>query len=63
MLMKLPKIKLTGVNLLNGLGAVVVLYLVVVLIQTVQHNYALGKQIEQLNAQISLLQDQKDQLA
>lgn len=63
MLMKRPKIKLTGNNTLNFIGTVIVIYLVVVLIQTVRHNYALGKQIDTLNAQISLLQAQKDQLA
>lgn len=61
--MKLPKIKLNGSNALNFIGTVIVLYLVVVLIQTIQHNYALGKQIDALNAQIALLQSQKDQLA
>lgn len=61
--MTLPKIKPNGTNVLNLLGALVVLYLVVVLIQTVQRNYQLGRQIEQLSSQISLLQDQKDQLS
>jgi cell division protein FtsL len=61
--MKLPKIKLTGNNALNFIGTVIVIYLAVVLIQTVRHNYALGKQIDSLNAQIALLQTQKDQLA
>jgi cell division protein FtsB len=61
--MKLPKIKLNGSNALNFIGTVIVLYLVVVLIQTVQRNYTLGKQIDALNAQIALLQSQKDQLA
>ncbi len=61
--MKLPKIKLTGVNLLNLIGALVILYLVIVLTQTIQRNYQLGRQIESLNVQIALLQDQKNQLA
>ncbi|GAC1369286.1 MAG: hypothetical protein NVSMB39_0960 [Candidatus Saccharimonadales bacterium] len=61
--MKLPKVKLTGNNSLNFIGTVIVLYLLVVLVQTIQHNYALGKQIDSLNAQIALLQAQKDQLA
>ena len=61
--MKLPKIKLTGTNALNFIGTVIALYLVVVLIQTIQRNYTLGKQIDSLNAQIALLQTQKDQLA
>lgn len=55
--------KLTGNNAFNALGAVLIIYLVVVLAQTIKHNYTLGKQIEQLNSQITLLQDQKDQLA
>ncbi|HVQ43979.1 MAG TPA: septum formation initiator family protein [Candidatus Saccharimonadia bacterium] len=61
--MTLPKIKLGGTNVLNLIGVLVILYLVVVLVQTVQHNYRLGRQIDQLNAQISLLQSQKDELA
>jgi cell division protein FtsB len=61
--MKLPKIKLTGNNALNAIGAIVIVYLIVVLAQTVSRNYQLGNQINSLNAQISLLQDQKDQLA
>lgn len=62
MLMKLPKIKLTGNNVLNFIGTVIAIYLVVVLIQTVRHNYVLGKQIEALNTKIALLQSQKQQL-
>lgn len=61
--MRLPKIKLTGNNLLNAVGAVVIVYLFIVLAQTVQHNYTLGKQVDLLKAQIALLQDQKAQLA
>ena len=63
MLMKLPKIKLNTNNALNFIGAVIVIYLVIVLGQTVSRNYTLGKQIDALNAQIALLQAQKDQLA
>jgi len=61
--MKLPKIKLNANNALNFVGAVVILYLLVVLGQTVKRNYDLGQQVDLLNAQITLLQDQKDQLA
>jgi cell division protein FtsB len=61
--MKLPKIKLTGNNTLNFIGAVIVVYLVVVLAQTVQRNYALNKQIDSLKAENALMQTQKDQLA
>lgn len=60
--MKLPKIKLTGTNALNFIGTVIAIYLIVVLIQTVRHNYVLGKQIEALNTKINLLQSQKQQL-
>jgi cell division protein FtsB len=63
MLMKFPKFKLNGTNSLNLIGGVVIFYLVIVLAQTVQHNYTLGHQIDALNAQINLLQDQKDQLS
>jgi cell division protein FtsB len=61
--MKLPKIKLNTNKALNFIGAVIVIYLVIVLAQTVSRNYTLGKQINALNAQIALLQAQKDQLA
>jgi cell division protein FtsB len=61
--MKLPKINLNANSALNFVGAVVILYLVAVLGQTVKHNYDLGRQIDDLRTQITLLQDQKEQLA
>ncbi len=61
--MKLPRFKITGSSLINVAGSIVVVYLLVVLAQTVKHNYDLGRQIDDLKSQISLLQDQKDQLA
>lgn len=63
-MMKLPKLpRLTGSALFNLAGAVVVGYLVVVLAETVHHNYQLDSQIDELNAQINLLQAQKQELA
>jgi cell division protein FtsB len=59
--MKIPRI--TGTSVVNVLGVAAVVYLVVVLAQTVHRNYALGHQIDDLNAQIALLQAQKDELA
>jgi len=61
--MKFPKIKLTANNALNFVGTVVIIYLLVVLGQTIKRNYDLGRQIDLLRTQISLLQDQKEQLA
>ncbi len=61
--MTLPKIKLNGINLLNLIGIVVIIYLVVVLAETIKRNYDLGHQIDSLKSQMTLLQDQKDQLA
>jgi cell division protein FtsB len=61
--MTLPKIKLTGINALNLLGIVAIVYLVVVLGETIKRNYDLDQQVNSLNTQISDLQDQKDQLS
>jgi cell division protein FtsB len=60
--MKLPKLSFTGTGLFNLGGAIVIVYLLVVLAQTVKHNYDLGRQAGQLKSQISLLQDQKASL-
>jgi len=59
----LPTFKLNMVNLLNAVGIVVIIYLVVILGQTIIKNYALNKQIDDLKAQTTQLQDQKDALA
>ena len=62
--MKLPKLPgLTGSAIVNVVGAAVVVYLVVILAETVHHNYKLGNQIDELNAQINLLQAQKQELS
>jgi cell division protein FtsB len=59
---KLPKFSFTGTGLFNIGGAIVIAYLLLVLAQTVKHNYDLGRHINQLQTQISLLQDQKSSL-
>lgn len=61
--MNIPRPKLTGINILNAVGVAVIIYLIVTLGQTVKRNYTLGKEIEQLTTQITLLQVQKDQLS
>jgi cell division protein FtsB len=59
--MKAPRI--TGSTIVNVLGSAAALYLVTVLAQTVHRNYQLGNQIDELKAQISLVQAQKIQLS
>jgi cell division protein FtsB len=59
--MKAPRI--TGSTIVNVLGSAAALYLVTVLAQTVHRNYQLGNQIDELKAQISLVQAQKTQLS
>lgn len=59
----LPKFELSMVNVLNAAGAAAIIYLVVILGQTISKNYTLNKQITDLRDQIILLQDQKDTLA
>ncbi len=61
--MTLPKLKLTGINVLNLIGVAAIVYLVAVLGQTIKRNYDLGHQVDTLNTQMSLLQDQKAQLS
>jgi cell division protein FtsB len=61
--MTLPKIKLTGINALNLVGIVAIVYLIVVLGETIKRNYDLDQQVNSLNTQITNLQDQKDQLS
>ncbi|HEY2003499.1 MAG TPA: septum formation initiator family protein [Candidatus Saccharimonadia bacterium] len=61
--MRVPKFQITGSSVVNVLGAFAVLYLVVVLGQTIHRNYELGHQIDTLNQQIGLLKDQKQELA
>lgn len=57
------KLRLTGTNVLNAVGVLIIVYLVVVLGETVKRNYDLNQQIGQLQQQISLLNSQKDELA
>jgi cell division protein FtsB len=61
--MKLPEFRFTGTNIFNVLGAIVILYLFVMLGQTIKNNYGLGQQISQLKSQISLLEEQKKELS
>lgn len=61
-LFDLPQPRLTGANILNAAGAVLVLYLLVVLGQTIKHNYNLNQQVVQLKGQIVQLQKQKTAL-
>ncbi|MDB5178218.1 MAG: hypothetical protein JWN01_161 [Patescibacteria group bacterium] len=60
---KLPQLRLTLSSVVNVVGVAIIAYLLVVLAQTVKHNYDMGRQIEDLKSQITLLQDQKDSLA
>jgi cell division protein FtsB len=60
---KIPKFKITGSNMLNAAGALIALYLVVVLGQTIKRNYDLGLQIDSLKSQMNMLQDQNDELS
>jgi cell division protein FtsB len=61
--MRVPRFRITGSSVVNVLGAVVIVYLLVVLGETIQRNYQLGHQIDALRQQIGLLKDQKDALA
>ena len=56
-------IRLTGSSLANIAGGVVVVYLAVILGQTIADNYHLQKQIDGLNNQISTLNIQNQELA
>lgn len=61
--MKIPKFRVTGSSIINVVGGLIVVYLLVVLAQTVKRNYDLGNQIDDMRSQISQLQDQKDELS
>src|SRR6266568_1849364 len=56
------KFKLSAANVVNACGILVIIYLVVVLTGTIKKNYDLGAQVEQLKSEMTLLQDQKDEL-
>jgi cell division protein FtsB len=60
--MKLPRYRLSGSSVVNVIGVVAVVYLVVMLGQTIKRNYELNQQIIALNQQVSLLQAKKDQM-
>ncbi len=55
--------KLVPSSFVNVIGAVIAVWILVSLIQTVKHNYELEKQIETLRQQIAVLQAQKDELS
>lgn len=57
------KFKFDTTTLLNGAGILIISYLVVVLAQTVKRNYDLNQQLTELKSQISLVNDQKAELA
>ena len=57
------KFTLGGISLVNIIGGIIIVYLVVVLAQTIRRNYTLGKQIDDLRSQMVMAQLQKDQLA
>ena len=59
--MKMRRIA-NGSNLLNLVGLAILVYLVVILAQTVVRNYDLQKQIDTLSSQIVTLSDQRDEL-
>lgn len=59
---RIPKFRPTGIGLVNAIGAVIALYLLVILGQTIKKNYELGRQVDSLNSQIANLQDQQDEL-
>ena len=59
--MKMPRP--TMANFVNVVGALVIVYLVVVLGETILRNYKLNQQANELKGQMIMLQDQKDELA
>jgi cell division protein FtsB len=61
--MKAPKLPITGSSIVNVVGAILIVYLMVVLGQTVKRNYDLGRQIDDLKQQMTSLEDQKNELA
>ena len=61
--MRVPRFQITGSSLVNVIGSIVIVYLLVVLGQTIHRNYELGHQIDNLKQQITLLDGQKQELA
>ena len=62
-LSRLRRVRPTLAGGLNLIGIIVIINLVVVLAQTISHNYELGQQVTTLDQQITQLQDQRDALA
>jgi cell division protein FtsB len=58
-----PRFQISGSSIVNVVGAAVIVYLLVMLGETVHRNYQLGRQINELKANIVLLQGQKEELA
>ncbi len=61
--MREPQFKISISSIINVVGAAIILYLLVVLTSTIKHNYDLGRQVNDLNAQVTQAQDQKNQLS
>ncbi len=59
----MPSFRFSAIGALNVVGAFIIVYLAVVLGQTVLHNYQMSQQIDLLKTQIVLLEDQRDALA
>jgi len=56
------KIKLNLVTIFNLAGAAIIIYLLVVLGQTIKHNYDLSRQIDRARQETALAADQRDAL-
>ena len=54
--------RFTPIDILNGAGILVAIYLAAVLSQTIYYNYTLNRHIETLRGEISLLQARQEQL-
>jgi len=61
--MKLPRVTLTTSSVANLFGALIVGYLLIVLGQTIKHNYDLDTQISGLRSQIDNLKTEKSNLS
>ena len=61
--MRIGKHQLNATSVINIAGALFVAYLMVLLVQTINRNYSLERQISQQTAQVALLNAQKDQLS
>lgn len=60
--MKFTRPQANLANLVNTIGAMIVVYLIVMLVQTVKKNYDLGQQAKVLEAETSLLKAQAEDL-